>query len=88
MGGTHVTRDEITQKVYSIVASNFDMDEAEIVDTLNIKDDLDADSIAIMEFVLELEDTFDAEISDEDAETIETIGAAIDYIEQMQQNNA
>lgn len=83
-----MTRDEITQKVYSIVASNFDMDEAEIVDTLSIKDDLDADSIAIMEFVLELEDTFDAEISDEDAETIETIGAAIDYIEQMQQNNA
>ena len=46
----------------------------------NIKDDLNADSISVMEFVLELEDEFGTEISDEDAEKIETVGAAVDYI--------
>ena len=51
-----------------------------MTETTNIKEDLDADSISIMEFVLELEDVFDAEISDEDAEKIETVGAAVDYI--------
>ncbi|EAN09841.1 acyl carrier protein [Enterococcus faecium DO] len=47
---------------------------------MNIKDDLKADSISIMEFVLELEDEFGTEISDEDAEQIETVGGAVDYI--------
>lgn len=52
----------------------------EVTDRLNIKDDLNADSISVMEFVLELEDEFGTEISDEDAEKIETVGAAVDYI--------
>ena len=47
---------------------------------------LNADSISIMEFVLELEDEFGTEISDEDAEKIETVGAAVDYI--MENNQA
>ncbi|KRM57001.1 hypothetical protein FC30_GL000283 [Ligilactobacillus animalis KCTC 3501 = DSM 20602] len=46
----------------------------------NFKTDLDADSIDLVEFVLELEDTFGAEISDEDAEQIVTVKDAVDYI--------
>ncbi|MGH2123223.1 acyl carrier protein, partial [Enterococcus faecalis] len=52
----------------------------QVTDQLNIKDDLNADSIRVMEFVLELEDEFGTEISDEDAEKIERVGAAVDYI--------
>lgn len=59
---------------------HFEIDEDKVTEAISIKDDLEADSISIMEFVLELEDVFEAEISDEDAEKIETIGAAVDHI--------
>lgn len=75
-----LTRDEILGKIKVIISEHFDVEEENITETINIQTDLDADSISIMEFVLELEDVFDAEISDEDAEKIATIGAAADYI--------
>ncbi len=75
-----MSRDEVFDKIKTIIVEHFEVDEDKVVETTNIKDDLDADSISIMEFVLELEDVFDAEISDEDAEKIETVGAAVDYI--------
>lgn len=75
-----MTREEVFEKVQGIILKHFDIEKDKIVEGLNIKDDLEADSIKIMEFVLELEDEFGTEISDEDAEKIETIGAAVDYI--------
>ncbi|HAJ54730.1 MAG TPA: acyl carrier protein, partial [Lactobacillus sp.] len=51
---------------------------------LNFKQDLDADSIDIVEFVLELEDAFGAEIPDDDAEKIQTVQDAVDYIKAHQ----
>lgn len=75
-----MTREEAFKKIQVIVSEHFDVNEDIVTETMNIKTDLDADSISIMEFVLELEDVFDAEISDEDAEKLETIGAAVDYI--------
>lgn len=75
-----MTREEVTSKVAGIIAKHFDIEPEKINDQLSIKDDLNADSISVMEFVLELEDEFGTEISDEDAEKIETVGAAIDYI--------
>lgn len=79
-----MSREDILQKIRLIITKHFDIEEDKVVDTLNIKDDLGADSISIMEFVLELEDEFGTEISDEDAEKIETIGAAVDYINDHQ----
>lgn len=75
-----MTREEVTQKVAKIIANHFNIEAENVTDQLNIKEDLNADSISIMEFVLELEDDFGTEISDEDAESIETVGAAVDYI--------
>jgi acyl carrier protein len=49
-------------------SNHFDIEADQVTDQLNIKDDLNADSISVMEFVLELEDEFGTEISDEDAE--------------------
>ncbi|MCI1904053.1 MAG: acyl carrier protein [Enterococcaceae bacterium] len=63
-----------------IVEKHFDVPAEKINDQLNIKKDLNADSISVMEFVLDLEDEFGTEVSDEDAEKIETVGAAVDYI--------
>ncbi|MCX2186680.1 acyl carrier protein [Limosilactobacillus pontis] len=75
-------RKEIFDKVSEIVADHFDVDRAKITDELNLKTNLDADSIDFVEFVLELEDTFGSEIDDEDAEKLSTIGEVVDYIEQ------
>lgn len=75
-----MTREEVFGKIKTIIIEHFEIDEDKVTETINIKNDLEADSISIMEFVLELEDVFDAEISDEEAENIETIGAAVDYI--------
>ncbi|MDM8212541.1 acyl carrier protein [Enterococcus hirae] len=75
-----MTREEIFAKVAKIVEKHFDVPAEKINDQLNIKKDLNADSISVMEFVLDLEDEFGTEVSDEDAEKIETVGAAVDYI--------
>ena len=73
-------RDEVFKKVAVVIANHFEIDAENVTDTMSIKDDLNADSISVMEFVLELEDEFGTEISDEDAEQIETVGGAVDYI--------
>lgn len=75
-----MTREESFAKVAKIVEKHFDVPAEKINDQLNIKKDLNADSISVMEFVLDLEDEFGTEVSDEDAEKIETVGAAVDYI--------
>ncbi len=73
-------KNEIFDKLSAIVADHFDIDRAKITDDLNLKTDLDADSIDFVEFVLEVEDTFGAEIDDAEAEKLSTIGEAVDYI--------
>ena len=75
-----MTREEVFKKVALVIANHFEIDADKVTDTMSIKDDLNADSISVMEFVLELEDEFGTEISDEDAEQIETVGGAVDYI--------
>lgn len=75
-----MTREEVFKKVAVVIANHFEIDADKVTDTMSIKDDLNADSINVMEFVLELEDEFGTEISDEDAEQIETVGGAVDYI--------
>ena len=75
-----VTREEVFSKVAAIIAKHFEINAEDVKENTNIKDDLNADSISVMEFVLELEDEFGTEISDEDAEKIESVGAAVDYI--------
>ncbi|OCB82058.1 acyl carrier protein [Lentilactobacillus parabuchneri] len=73
-------KDAIFNKIADLVADEFDVDRSKITGDLNFKNDLDADSIDFVEFVLDLEDTFNAEISDEDAEKLNTINEAVDYV--------
>lgn len=75
-----LTREEVFSKVAEIISNHFELDKEKVTPELSIKDDLNADSISIMEFILELEDEFGTEISDDEAERIETVGAAVDYI--------
>ena len=62
-----MTKEEIFDKIADIIADRFEVDKATI-------------SIDFVEFVLELEDTFGSEISDEDAEKLSTVGEVVDYV--------
>ncbi|MFT9337089.1 MAG: acyl carrier protein [Lentilactobacillus hilgardii] len=73
-------KNEVFNKLADLVADQFDIDREKITGSLNFRKDLDADSIDFVEFVLDLEDTFNAEISDDDAEKLNTIDEAVDYV--------
>jgi acyl carrier protein len=71
---------DITQKVKEIVSDKLDVDGADIQEDQDFINDLKADSLAIVEVVLALEEQFEIEIPDEDTEKIKTVRDAIDYI--------
>ncbi|RPF56026.1 acyl carrier protein [Aquisalibacillus elongatus] len=71
---------DVFNRVKEIIVERLDVDEAKVTKEASFKDDLEADSLDVVELVMELEDEFDMEISDEDAEKIQTVGDAVDYI--------
>ena len=77
---TLVTAEEIEDKVFGIVSEQMAINKAEITRETAFINDLNADSLDIVELVMEFEDNFDMSIPDEEAEKIKTIGQAIDYI--------
>ncbi len=72
--------DEIAQKVIKIVADQLNVDESEVTPDASFVDDLGADSLDTVELVMAFEEEFGIEIPDEDAEKIQTVQNAIDYI--------
>jgi acyl carrier protein len=70
----------IEQRVKRIVAEQLEVDENEITNKSSFVDDLKADSLDTVELVMALEEEFNAEIPDEDAEKIATVQDAIDFI--------
>ena len=74
--------DEIARKVVNMVAERMDVDEEKITDETHFVNDLQADSLDIAELVIDMEEAFGVQISDEDAQKIETVGQAIKYIEE------
>ena len=73
---------DIEEKVINIVAEQLGVDKSEINKETSFVNDLNADSLDTVELVMEFEDEFDMSIPDENAEKIQTVGQAIDYIEQ------
>ena len=74
----------IFDKVKEIIVDKLGVDEEEVELKANFKDDLGADSLDLFEFVMELEDEFDIEISNEDVEQILTVEDAVNYITSQQ----
>ncbi|ABB31834.1 MULTISPECIES: acyl carrier protein [Geobacter] len=70
----------IDKRVKEIVAEQLGVDEAQVTNEASFMDDLGADSLDTVELVMALEEEFDIEISDEDAEKIQSVQDAIDYI--------
>jgi acyl carrier protein len=73
---------EVAEKVKSIVAEQLGVKSEEVKDDAKFIDDLGADSLDTVELVMALEEEFGAEIPDEDAEKLTTVGEAIKYIEE------
>ncbi|MEX0887578.1 MAG: acyl carrier protein [Phycisphaeraceae bacterium] len=71
---------EIEDKVISIVAEQMGVDKGEINRETNFVNDLNADSLDTVELVMEFEDEFETSIPDEEAEKIQTVGQAIEFI--------
>ena len=75
----------LLEKVQAVVAEKLGVDEAEVVPGASFTDDLNADSLDLVELIMAFEEEFSSddveiEISDEDAESITTVQAAIDYL--------
>ncbi len=73
---------EIEEKVIAIVAEQMGVDKGEINRDTNFVQDLNADSLDTVELVMEFEDEFETSIPDEQAEKIQTVGQAIDFIKE------
>jgi len=71
---------DVLERVTKIVVDRLGVEESEVTLEASFKDDLGADSLGVVELVMELEDEFDMEISDDDAEKISTVGDAVNYI--------
>lgn len=70
----------VEKRVKEIVAEQLGVDEAQVTNEASFMDDLGADSLDTVELVMALEEEFEVEISDEDAEKIQTVQDAVDYI--------
>lgn len=79
-----MSEEEIFNKIQDLIADNFSIDKDKITMNTNFKEDLDADSIDLVEFILQLEDEFGSEIPDEEAEKINTVSDAVAYIKAHQ----
>jgi len=74
------SREEIYGRVKEVLVEQLGVDEGDINEQASFQEDLDADSLDLVELIMELEDQFEVKISDEDAQRITTVGHAVDYI--------
>lgn len=75
-----MSSDELVQKVKDIIAESLGVKKSEVVSSASFIDDLNADSLDIVELVMTIEKEFDIEIPDDEAEKIRTVQDAVDYI--------
>jgi acyl carrier protein len=75
-----MTKDEVFAKVKEITVEQLGVDEGEVIVEANFRDDLEADSLDLVELIMAFEEEFGGEISDEEAQKITTVGEAVDYL--------
>lgn len=79
-----MTREQIFSEVKAILVDRLGVDEDKIGEETSFTDDLGADSLDVVELVMELEDAFGKEISDDDAQQLTTVGNVVDFIQKEQ----
>mgnify|MGYP001111690022 CR=1 FL=1 len=74
---------EIYEKVKEIIIDKLNVDESKIVPEARFREDLKADSLDLVELIMEFEDEFGVEIPDEEAEKISSVGEAVAFLEKL-----
>lgn len=72
--------DEVFEKIKEIITELLDVDDDKITPDARFREDLEADSLDLVELIMEFEERFGGEISDEDAQKITTVGEAVNYV--------
>lgn len=75
-----VSKEDILAKLKPVIAEQLGVDESQVTEEASFTEDLNADSLDLVELIMSLEEQFSLQISDEDAEKITTVGEAVDYI--------
>ena len=73
--------DDVFERVKRIIVEQLGVDEAKVAREARFRQDLEADSLDLVELIMAFEEEFGGEISDEDAQKITTVGEAVDYLE-------
>ncbi len=79
-----MSREEIFEKIKAITVEQLGVDESEVTMDASFRDDLEADSLDLVELIMAFEEEFGGEISDEEAQKIATVKDAVDYLEASQ----
>jgi acyl carrier protein len=77
-----LSREAVLDKVREHLSTELEIPVGEIVESTRLRDDLDADSLDLYELVMELEDTYEISVSEEEAAGIETVQQAVDFVAQ------
>ncbi len=75
-----MTREEVLERIRQHLATELEIDAGRIADDTRFKEDLEADSLDLVELVVELEDSYGVRIPDEEAAKILTVGQAADFV--------
>ncbi len=77
-----MSKEDVLEQLRPVIAEQLGVDEGEVREEASFTEDLNADSLDLVELIMSLEEKFNIQISDEDAEKLTTVGEAVDYIQE------